>query len=216
MDKQATRSSLWYYGFAVLVFVLGCLAATTIAVLGTRGLPSLIAEAHDLSRMTQVVIPGSAEVVFPEPGAYAVYYEYRSVVDGVEYVASSERPPALVCSLTSNATGGEVPAAPDYVETNGYSVGRGSRVGVLAMSITIDEPGAYTFSCRYPDGRAQPEIVLAVGQNIVWELFGIAARALGSVVVSMAVVLGSAVAAMIIALVVAIRTHTSKKQLDAA
>jgi plastocyanin len=215
MDKETTRSSRWYYGFAVLVLVLGCLAATTITALGMRGLPSLIAEAHDLSRMTQVVIPGSAEVTFPETGAYAVYYEYRSVVDGLGYIGS-EIPPSFVCSLTSNATGADVPVVPDYVETNGYSVGRGSRVGVLAMSITINEPGTYTFSCRYPDGRAEPKVVVVVGHNIVWELFGIAARPLGSIVASMAVVFSSAVAAIIIAIVVAMKTHPPKKQLDAA
>jgi hypothetical protein len=216
MDNKTTRSSPWYYGFAALVFVVGCLIAITITVLGTRELPSLIAEAHDLSRMTLVVIPGSAEVTFPETGAYAVYYEYRSVVDGVEYVGSSETPPALVCSLISSATGEELPVVPDYVETNGYSVGRGSRVGVLAMSITINEPGTYTFSCRYPDDRPEPRVVVAVGHNIVWELFGIAARPLGLIVVSMAVVLGSALAAIIIAIVVAVSTHPSKRRLDAA
>jgi hypothetical protein len=216
MDKQSNIPSRWYYGIAVLVFVFGCLAATTITVLGTKGLPGMIEKAHNLTRLTQAVIPGSAEVVFPEPGAYAVYYEYRSVVDGVEYIGCCETPPALVCSLTSNATGADVPVVPDYAETNRYSTGKGSRVGVLAMSITIDEPGIYTFSCRYPDGRAQPEIVLAVGQNIVWELFGIAARPLGSIVVSMAVVFSSALAAIIIAIVVAMKTHPSKKQLDAA
>lgn len=99
--------------------MLGCLAATTIAVLGTRGLPSLIAEASGLTRMTQVVIPGTGQVPFSEPGAYAVYYEYRSVVDGLEYIGSLKTPPALVCSLTSNATGEEMLVVPDYVETNG-------------------------------------------------------------------------------------------------
>jgi hypothetical protein len=216
MGKETTRSSRWYYGFAVLVLVLGCLAATTITALGMRGLPRLIAEARDSTRMTQVVIPGSAEVLFSEPGAYAVYYEYRSVVDGVEYIGSSETPPALVCSLTSNATGEELPVVPDYVETNGYSVGRGSRVGVLAMSITINEPGTYTFSCQYPDDRPEPRVVLAVGHNIVWELFGIAARPLGSIVASIAVVFSSAVAAIIIAIAVAMNTHPSKQRLDGA
>jgi hypothetical protein len=212
MDKRTTRSSRWYYGFAVLVLVLGCLAATTIAVLGTRDLPSLMAKATDLSRMTQVVVPGSGEVAFPEPGAYAVYYEYRSVVDGVEYIGACETPPALACSLTSHATGEELAVVPDYVETNGYSVGRGGRVGVLAMSITINEPGTYTFSCRYPRGRAQPEIVLAVGQNIFCELLGIAAKPLGSIVVSVALMGTSAVAAIIIAIAVAVKTSQPTKQ----
>jgi len=210
MEKQTTRPSRWYYGIAVLVFMFGCLAATTITVLGTRGLPSSIAEAHDLSRLTVVVVPGSGEVTFSEVGAYAVYYEYRSVVDGVRYTGC-ETPPSFVCSLTSNATGAEVPVVPDYVETNGYSVGRGSRVGVLAMSITINEPGTYTFSCRYPDGRAEPRVVVAVGHNIIWEYFGIAASTIGSMVVSIAVLFSSTVAAIIIAIIVAIKTHPPKQ-----
>lgn len=72
MDKQSNIPSRWYYGIAVLVFVFGCLAATTITVLGTKGLPGMIEKAHNLTRLTQAVIPGSAEAVFPEPGAYAV------------------------------------------------------------------------------------------------------------------------------------------------
>jgi len=221
MDNQTTKLSRWYYGLAVLVFVFGCLAATTITVLGTRGLPGLIEieEAHDLSRMTRVAIPGSAEVTFSEPGAYAVYYEYRTVVDGVEY-AGNKRPPTLVCSLTSNATGAEVPVVPDYVETNGYSVRMGSRAAVLAMSITIHEPGTYTFSCRYPDGRAQPKIVLAVGQNILWEYIGIMGRTVGpifvSMIVSMTLLFGSAVAAIVVAIVVAVKRQPPRKQLDGA
>ena len=210
MEKQTTRPSRWYYGIAVLVFMFGCLAATTITVLGTRGLPSSIAEAHDLSRLTVVVVPGSGEVTFSEVGAYAVYYEYRSVVDGVRYTGSGT-PPSFVCSLTSNATGAEVPVVPDYVETNGYSVGRGSRVGVLAMSITINEPGTYTFSCRYPDGRAEPRVVVAVGHNIIWEYIGIAASTIGPMVVSMAVLFSSTVAAIIMAIIVAIKTQPPKQ-----
>jgi hypothetical protein len=219
MDKQTTESTRCYYGFAVLVFVLGCLAATTITVLGTKGLPGMIEKARNLTRLTQAVIPGSAEVAFPEPGAYAVYYEYRSVVDGVEYFGFSQTPPALVCSLTSNVTGEEVPVVPNHVEDEGYSVGRGSRAGVLAMRISVSEPGVYMFSCRYPDGRAEPKVVVAVGQTIpkmIWDLFGIAARPVGSIVVSMTLLVSSALAAIIIAIVVAIKTHPSKKQLDAA
>jgi len=169
--------------------------------------------------MTRVVIPGSAEVLFAEPGAYAVYYEYRSVVDGVEYIGSSATPPALACTLRSNATGEEAPVVPNYGGEERYDLGSGSRAGVLAMRITVSEPGVYTFSCQYPDARAKPEIVLAVGQSIpkmIWDLFGIAARPVGSILVSLALMSSSAVAAIIIAIVVAVSTHPSKRRLDAA
>ena len=208
MNNQKTKPSGWYYGLAVLALVLGCLVATAILYPGTRGLPASIAEAHDLSCLTQVVVPGSADLTLSRTGAYAVYYEYRSVVDGVEYVRS-ETPPAVECSLTLKATGRQVPVVPDFVETNRYSAGmgkgRGKRTGVLIMSTTIDDPGNYTFSCRYSDGREQPEIVLAVGQNILWEDIGILARTVGPVLASLTVLGGSGVVAMAIVIVVTVK-----------
>jgi len=208
MDNQRTKPSGLYYGLAALALALGCLLATAILYPGTRGLPASIAEAHDLSRLTQVVVPGSADLTLSRTGAYAVYYEYHSVVDGVEHIGS-EKPPTLECSLTLKSTAREIPVVPDFVETNRYSArmgkGKGKRAGVLIMSTTIDDPGNYTFSCRYPDGREQPEIVLAVGQNILWEDIGIMARTAGSVLGGLAVLCISGVIAVVIAIVVAVK-----------
>jgi len=208
MDNQKIKPSGWYYGLAALTLVLGCLIATAIVYRGTRAVPASIAEAHDLSRLTQVVIPGSADLTLSRTGAYAVYYEYHSVVDGVEHI-SSETPPTLECSLALKAAGRETPVVPDFVETNRYSArmgkGKGMRAGVLIMSTTVDEPGDYTFSCRYPNGREQPEIVLAVGQNILWEDIGILMGTAGSVLGGLAILGGSGVVAIVIAVVVAIK-----------
>jgi len=215
MESKTIRPSRWYYGLAALSLVFGCLAATAIFYLATRGLPTSIAEAHDLSRLTQVVIPGSADLMLSRTGAYAVYYEYHSVLGGVEY-AGSETPPVLECSLTLKAKGREVPVVPDFVETNRYSArlgkGRGKRAGVLIMSTTIDDPGNYTFSCRYADGREQPEIVLAVGQNILWEDIHIMARTAGSVLGGLAVLCSSGVVAIVIAIIVGVKRHQSLAQ----
>jgi hypothetical protein len=158
----------------------------------------------NLDNLTQVVVPGSEQITFDESGAYAVYYEYRSIVDGEVYV-NSEKPPALACSLTSRSTGDVVGLVPDYVPTNTYSTKGRERVGVLIRSVTIDEPGTYTFSCRYPDGRAQPEIVLAVGPNFVWEFFGIAARTVVTAAAGLAALFGSGVLAMIVVVVIALK-----------
>lgn len=125
-------------------------------------------------------------------------------------------PPVLECSLTLKATGREIPVVPDFVETNRYSArlgrGRGKRAGVLIMSTTIDDPGNYTFSCRYADGREQPEIVLAVGQNILWEDIHIMARTAGSVLGGLAVLCSSGVVAIVIATVVGVKRHQSLAQ----
>ena len=208
MDNQTIKPSGWYYGLAALALALGCLIAAVISFLGARDLPASIARAHDLDRLTQIIVPGSADLTLSRTGAYAVYYEYHSVVGGVEHI-SSETPPTLECSLALKATGRVIPVVPDFVETNRYSAGmgrgKGMRAGVLIMSTTIDDPGDYTFSCRYPDGREQPEIVLAVGQNILWEDIGILTRTAGSVLGGLAVLGGSGMVTIVIVIVVAIK-----------
>jgi hypothetical protein len=158
----------WTYVFLLLASVAGCLAILAIVILGTRGVRVALARARDVTRLTRVVVPGSAELVLSRTGAYAVYHEYRSIVDGVPY-EGSETPPPLQCTLTSRATGRDIPLVADFVAGNRYSRARGTRAGVLIMSTTIDAPGIYGFSCRYPDGESRPRVVLAFGQNIVWE-----------------------------------------------
>ena len=152
MSHRRIKPSGWYYGLAVLVLLLGWPVAVAASYPAVRDVPDAIREAYDLSRLTQVVVPGSAKVILSRTGAYGVYYEYRSVVDGVEY-AAGQSPPSLECSLTSEATGRLIPVVPDLVETNRYDAGPGRRAGVLIMSTTVDEPGSYVFSCRYTDGR---------------------------------------------------------------
>jgi hypothetical protein len=175
---------------------LGCIAATIIFTDTAGGLPDQFKNAYDVG-LIQVIVPGSAELELSRTGVYGVYYEYQSVVDGVEYTGS-EVPPALICTLTSNSTGREIQAAPDYVETNRYSTHRDERVGVLAMSFSINEPDTYLFSCQYPDGSSEPPVVLAVGRNIVWELFTIVAGTVESALRGMAAMCGSVIAALVI------------------
>jgi hypothetical protein len=213
-SKKKVRSS-WIYAWAVLVFVLGCAIGSVGLVRGIRGLPRAFADARDLSRLTQVVVPGTADLTLSRTGAYAVYHEYQGAIDGVAY-ARSETPPELFCALTANDTGSQLPLVPDYVEshqyTKGLGRGRGVRTGVLIMSTTVDRPGEYTFSCRYPDGREQPKIVLAVGQNIVWEEMRILAQAGVSVLGSLALVGVLGAAAVVAAIATAIKRHSTRKQ----
>ena len=204
MDTRNTKPSAWYYGLSALILLLGCAIATTVLCFGARHLPTSIAKAYDLDRLTQIVVPGSADLVLSRTGAYAVYYERHSVVDGVQYLGS-EMPPALECSLALQDTGREIPVIPDYVETNKYSTIGRNREGVLLMSTTVDEPGNYTFSCRYPDGEAEPKIVLAFGQNLFWEFMAVIIRTAGRIVGGLAVLGAAGAVAIVIAVVTAIK-----------
>ena len=204
MNKPRSKLSGWVYAFAALIPMLGCLTAMALVYQWFPGLPGTFESEMNLDNLTQVVVPGSEEITFEKSGAYAVYYEYRSVVDGKVYV-SSKTPPALVCTLTSRTTGDVVGVVPDYVPTNTYSIKDRGRVGVLIRSMTIDKPGTYTFSCRYPAERSQPEIVLAVGPNFMWEFLGIAARTVVTAVAGLAVLLGSGAVAAVVAIVIAVK-----------
>jgi len=214
VNKQRTRPSGWYYALAALIPVLGCLIAMTAAYRWFPGLPGTFESKMDMDDLTQVVVPGSADVTFAESGAYAVYYEYRSIVDGAVY-AGSETPPDLVCSLTSNAGDADVAVVPDYVEPNTYATKDRERVAALIGSVTVGEPGAYTCACRYADGRSQPEVVLAVGPNFMWEFLGVAARSGVTLAAGLVAMLGSGLVAMVIAVLIAFKRHRSKLELNA-
>jgi hypothetical protein len=208
MSERRTRPSGWIYAVAALIPLLGCLIAMAAAYQWFPGLPGTFESKMNLDNLTQVVVPGSKNIIFAESGAYAVYYEYRSVVDGVVY-ASSETPPDLACTLTSMATGADVGVVPDYVKTNTYSTKGRERVGVLIRSITIDEPGTYTFSCHYADSGSQPEIALAVGPSFMWEFFGIAARTIFTAAAGMVVLLGSGAVAIVVIVIIAVKRRQS-------
>jgi hypothetical protein len=215
MREQRVKPSGWTYAVAAVIPVLGCLIAMALVYQWFPGLPGTFEAKMNLDDLTQVVVPGSEVISFEKSGAYAVYYEYRSVVDGVVY-ASSEKPPALACSLTSRATGADVAVVPDYVPTNTYSTKDRERVGVLIRSLTIPKPGTYNLACQYLDGNSEPEIMLAVGPNFVWEFFGIAARTVVTAVAGLAVLLGSGILAAVVVIVVAVKRRRPRRDVVSA
>lgn len=206
MKHHRTKPGRWIYAVAAGIPLLGCLIGMVLVTPWFPRLPGTLDSRVNIDNLTQVVVPGSGEISFDKSGAYAVYYEYRSVVDDVVYTTGAT-PPALACTLTSRATGTDVAVVPDYVPTNTYSTKDRERVGVLIRSLTVPRPGFYNLACQYLDGHSKPQIVLAVGPNLVWEFFGIAARTLGTAAAGLAVLFGSGLLAAVVVIVVAVRRH---------
>jgi hypothetical protein len=73
----------------------------------------------------------------------------------------------------------------------------------------MTEPGTYTFSCHYPDKGKVQKIVLAIGPNIVWELFNVVAKPIAAILGGLVVLLISGAIAFLISIVIAVRRSES-------
>lgn len=210
MSKNKLRPTGWLYVLAIFLPIFAC-GITAVPVY--RSIPKLPGAFGNLSinSLTQVIVPGSAEINFKKTGAYAVYYEYRSTIDGMNYMRS-QYPPKMKCQLISKETGQRIELASPDAKVEMYSTGNQERVGVLMKTISIDRPGIHVFSCRNPDDSSQPQIVLAVGPNFIWEFFNLAAKPVGAMVCGMFVFLGVGVISTIMVILVAIKRNQSKSR----
>jgi hypothetical protein len=213
MSGEKKKPSRWYYVLAILLPIFACGLTTFLVYRRVPKLPGAL-EAIGIDNLTQVIVPGSAEINFPKEGAYAVYYEYHSEINGVKYVRD-KYPPYMNCQLTSKATGQDVELASPHAEGDMYSTQNRERVGVLMKSISINQPGVHIFSCQNVDGRSDPQIVLAVGPNIIWEFFNLAAKPLAAAVCGSFVFVGACVISAVILVVVALKRYQVKNTLIA-
>lgn len=156
LNEQTIRPGRWGYGIALLVFLIGSLLAGVLAFRFVTGLMNLT------DSLTQVVVPGTADLTLTETGDYTIFYEHQSVVDGRVYI-TGEAVPGLDVSLVLKEDGSPVALSPPGTSTT-YSVS--DRAGVSVLAFSIDRPGTYELSASYPPGRSGPEVVLAVGQGV--------------------------------------------------
>jgi hypothetical protein len=212
MSARNLKPSRWYYVLALLLPVCACLGTGLLVYPNVPKLPGAL-EAVGIENLTQVTVPGSAEIYFPKAGAYAVYYEYRGALDGVKYMRG-KTPPSLSCQLTSKASGVDVAVTTEYIEDNDYFTRNHERAGVLIRSITIRDPGVYNFSCRYPAGRTSPPIVLAVGPNVNYELLNVLVKWLAALGSGALVFVAAGVLSILIVVFVAYKRRQAKNVLD--
>jgi hypothetical protein len=198
----------WYYVLVILIPLLACGLTSFLIYRNVPSLPGAL-ETTGINTMTRVNVPGSSEINFPKSGAYAVYYEYPTVIDGVNYVRH-KFPPSINCQLSSKATGEDIELASPHADGYMYSTQNQERVALLFKSISINQPGVHIFSCQYTDGTSDPQIVLSVGPNIIWEFFNIAAKPVSAFVCGSFVFIAALGLSMLIMGLVAYKRHQSK------
>jgi len=214
MSGNKLKPSGWYYVLALFLPVLACGLTGSLIFFNVPKLPGAL-DAFDVDQLTRVIVPGSAEINFPESGAYAVYYEYRSDLNGVSYVRAQNLP-WIDCQLTSKASGEEIKLESTYVEGDIYSTHNKGRAGVLMNNISINQPGVHEFSCRYLDGRSNPQIVLAIGPNMIWEFFNLAVKPVAAIAGGLIVFFFMSLISLCIVIFVAIKRNQSSNRIGSS
>jgi hypothetical protein len=147
-------------------------AAAAVVVGGCGFVWSIWTGVHQIARdLTQVVVPGSADLQLKTAGDYTVYLELHSVVNGKIYAVDSVS--GLNCELRSRASGDKIPLYRPATNTNYTANGRSGR---SVLSFRIQAPGTYTLGCKYEDGREGPQTVMAVGNGVstqIWRTLGV-------------------------------------------
>jgi hypothetical protein len=185
--------SRWLYGLAALIVVVGIVLFIVV----------IVSTISDIGKsLTHVVVPGSHDITLEKPGAYIVFYEYRSVVDG-RLFSTNESLPGLHCTLVNVQNSDEIVLRPAAVDAN-YSVG--GRAGFAVFEFTIDQPGTYELYARYDEGQEGPDIVLAIGTSVT-------TKVVGSIFGGFAILFGSFVIALVLAIVTFVKRHKSAKQI---
>ena len=194
MSNQQIKPSRWYYGLAVVFFILGESFFTLFFLNSLSGLSGAV---------TQVVVPVESEIMLPEAGKYTIFYEYQSVV-GDRLYFTGESLSGLQCALTSRVTGHRIALSRPLTRST-YSLG--DRKGVSVLEFTIDRPGVYEFSAWYPKGQEGPEVVLAMGHGFMKKL-------MGAIFGGLAIFFGSGAIAIAIIVITLLKRQKAKKQLE--
>ena len=95
MNDRNVQPSVWYYGLAVLIIILGFVAFAEYLFAGISSTES---------GLMQLTAPGSAELNLKEPGEYTIFYESQSYFNGSVYDTGGQIP-GLKIGVSEKASG---------------------------------------------------------------------------------------------------------------
>ena len=117
--------------------------------------------AHVTDSLTQIVVPGSAELNLQQK-RYTVFLEEESTVNGKIY-STTQSIDGLVCRVSSVQNGTTIPIERPSMSSS-YSVN--GRSGHSVLEFSIQQNGRYSFACDYGDSPRGPDVVVAVGSGV--------------------------------------------------
>ncbi len=185
------RSPLWFV-VAGVIGLAGLVAAWLYAVPRIKGFTA---------GLQQVVMPGPVVISLDRPGAYTLYAETNSVVDGQLF--TTPPPNGTRVTLTSEATG-EVVALDAVHGSIEYEFGQ--RKGHAMLGFVIDQPGRYRLAAA--GGPTGARYVLAIGHGSAWGQMGSLFR---TILVTLALGMGGLGIAGIIVAVTVMQRDKAKR-----
>lgn len=206
MTNRPTRPASWLYAIPVLIAAAGCLIGGIIFFFGTRGVINSVESVS--SGLNRAVMPGSATFDLAETGRYTVYYEHTSMFEGQYYNTGAAWPPDMGCFMQPTGSTGEIDLRLATTDTT-YTLNNNS--GVSQYVFDIEEPGSYTLTCLYaPGSSGGPNVVVAVGTDVVGDIFTGVGSMLGGSFGSIAICGTAWVIASLIAVLLLVRHQRAK------
>ena len=159
------RPSWWYASIGVVLALAGVGFFTYFLIHGIF---------HLTDSLTQVVVPGQAELSLNGPATYTIFLEEQSVVDGRIY-STTESVDGLKCTVTAKSDNQQIPLRQPGMSIT-YNVNGRSGRSVFAFPVKVAE--RYELFCNYPQDTKGPQTVIAVGsgvgeklsQTVLWSL----------------------------------------------
>jgi hypothetical protein len=186
MNDRNVQPSVWYYGLAVLIIILGFLAFAGYLFTGISSTQN---------GLMQLTAPGDAELNLKEPGEYTIFYENQSYFNGSVYNTGGQIP-GLKIGVSEKASGETL----NTYTAAGTTYSMGGRSGQSITAFRVERPGLYWINTSYPRVPG-PEVVLAVGKGFVEGIFHL-------ITVAMLILFGSIAIAAVITFV----TYTRRKK----
>ena len=151
------------YLYAVLPFIVGCVICSLLVM---KMIHAIMATTDAYPR---VLVPGVHTITLPEPGAYTIFFEYKSVIGNKAYAAPEDAISGLVCELQDAKTGEPIRVRPSMTNMS-YSFA--GREGTSLFEFTIPAAGDYRLEAVFPgSGETPQKYVLSIGHGFMKDIF---------------------------------------------
>lgn len=152
---------------------------------------------------TRIIIPGESIVTFDKAQRYTLNYEYKSIVNGKEYVTDNEFPSGLNLRIIDLRTNQEI----NLFHTHEMNYSTEDYKGKSLFSFTIPSEGRYKIVGSTTNGSDLQNVVLSIDHGFIPRLLMMIFKAL---VISV----GCGFAACLIALLTFLKRCDTKRKVD--